>query len=104
MGKLNKSMDDFEEWFTKKIEEQLAKPLTEEPAFRVDEIKTRVEKLSDQVKKIAVRPKPAEKPKKKKKKKKDKKSNETETANATDTSEAESQSEAENQSEAESQT
>jgi hypoxia up-regulated 1 len=91
--KLNKSIDDFQEWFTGKIEEQLEKALTDEPAFRVDEIKTRVEKLSDQVKKIAIRPKPAEKPKKKKKKKKDKKSKETETANATDTSEAESQAE-----------
>merc|ERR1719204_2914455 len=91
--KLNKSIDDFEEWFTGKLDEQQEKALTDEPAFRVDEIKTRVEKLSDQVKKIAVRPKPAEKPKKKKKKKKDKKSNETETANATDTSEAESQTE-----------
>merc|ERR1739838_601173 len=56
--KLNKSIDDFEEWFTGKIEEQLEKALTDEPAFRVDEIKTRVEKLSDQVKKIAIRPKP----------------------------------------------
>merc|ERR1712061_704542 len=53
--KLNKSIDDFEEWFTGKIEEQLQKALTDEPAFRVDEIKTRVEKLSDQVKRIAVR-------------------------------------------------
>merc|ERR1711972_302366 len=60
--KLTKSIDDFETWFTGKIEEQLEKSLTDEPAFRVEEIKTRVEKLSDQVKKIAVRPKPAEKP------------------------------------------
>merc|ERR1719373_1415598 len=63
--KLNKSVDDFEEWFNKKVDEQKEKDLTEEPAFRVEEIKKRVEKVSDEVKKIAVRPKPAE-PKKRK--------------------------------------
>merc|ERR1711879_596744 len=81
--KLNKSIDDFEAWFNEKVDEQKEKELTEEPAFRVEEIKKRVEKLSDEVKKIAVRPKPAEPKKKKdkkKKKKKDKKSNETESA------------------------
>lgn len=86
--KLNKSVDDFEEWFVGKVTEQKEKALTEEPAFRVEEIKKRVEKLSDEVKKTAVRPKPEEKPKKKKKKKKHKKGNETE-------SEAEVQSEGE---------
>jgi len=70
--KLTKSCDTFEDWFTKKLEEQAEKELTDEPAFRVDEIKKRVEKLSDEVKRIAMRPKPAEKPKKKKKAKKKK--------------------------------
>merc|ERR1711945_80959 len=78
--KLSESVDKFEDWFNKKVEEQKAKELTDEPAFRVEEIKKKVEKLGDEVKKIAVRPKPAEK----KKKKKDKKSNETSNANETD--------------------
>jgi len=90
--KLNESVDKFDEWFNKKVEEQNAKELTDEPAFRVEEIKKKVEKLGAEVKLIAVRPKPAEKKeKKKKKKKKDKKSNETSNANETD-SEAASES------------
>eukprot|EP00492_Amphilonche_elongata_P002563 TRINITY_DN280_c0_g1_i7.p1 TRINITY_DN280_c0_g1~~TRINITY_DN280_c0_g1_i7.p1 ORF type:complete len:211 (+),score=61.49 TRINITY_DN280_c0_g1_i7:703-1335(+) len=56
--KLNKSIDDFEEWFNEKVEAQKSKELTEEPAFRVDDITKKMEKLSDQVKKIANRPKP----------------------------------------------
>eukprot|EP00492_Amphilonche_elongata_P002559 TRINITY_DN280_c0_g1_i12.p1 TRINITY_DN280_c0_g1~~TRINITY_DN280_c0_g1_i12.p1 ORF type:complete len:146 (+),score=51.10 TRINITY_DN280_c0_g1_i12:27-440(+) len=36
--KLNKSIDDFEEWFNEKVEAQKSKELTEEPAFRVDDI------------------------------------------------------------------
>jgi len=104
--KLNKSVDDFEEWFNKKVEEQKEKELTEEPAFRVEEIKKRVEKVSDEVKKIAVRPKPAEPKKKKdkkKKKKKDKKSNETESATDEETSaDGESTSEGETTAEGES--
>merc|ERR1719210_571782 len=78
--KLNESCDKFEEWFNSKLEEQKEKELTDDPAFKVEEIKKRVEKLSDEVKRIAVRPKPTEKPKKKKpKKSKKKKSNETDT-------------------------
>jgi len=103
--KLNKSVDDFEEWFNKKVDEQKEKDLTEEPAFRVEEIKKRVEKLSDEVKKIAVRPKPAEPKKKKdkkKKKKKDKKSNETESATDEETTaDGESSSEGETTAEGE---
>merc|ERR1711953_1259130 len=101
--KLNKSVDDFEEWFNKKVDEQKEKDLTEEPAFRVEEIKKRVEKLSDEVKKIAVRPKPAEQKKdKKKKKKKDKKSNETESATDEETTaDGESSSEGETTAEGE---
>jgi len=98
--KLNESVDKFEEWFNKKVEEQNAKELTDEPAFRVEEIKKKVEKLGAEVKNIAVRPKPAEK-KKKKKKKKDKKSNETSNANETD-SEAASESTSDESTESES--
>merc|ERR1719461_1225100 len=76
--KLTKSAEEFEDWFNKKLEEQDSKELTDEPAFRVDQVKKKVEKLSEEIRLIAVRPKPAEKPKKKKKRKK-KKSNETET-------------------------
>merc|ERR1719461_1442050 len=82
--KLTKSAEEFEEWFNKKLEDQASKELTDEPAFKVDQVKKKVEKLSEDIRLIAIRPKPAEKPKKKKKKKK-KKSNETETAEGTET-------------------
>merc|ERR1711879_183028 len=90
--KLNQSCDKFEEWFNGKVEEQSKKELTEDPAFKVDEIKTKVNKLQDEIKRIAIRPKPVEKPKKKKTaKKKRKKSNETETEDATTETTAESE-------------
>eukprot|EP00494_Astrolonche_serrata_P024497 UN24755 len=76
--KLNNQTTAFQKWFSEKLEDQAGREVTEQPAFTLEQVKSKLEKLSDDVTLISKRPKPKEKKKKKDKKKK-KKGNDTDS-------------------------
>jgi len=69
-GKATNNTDLFETWLNKKIEDQKEKTLLETPAFSVEQVQRKVDKIVDAVKLISKRPKPPPPQKEKKKKKK----------------------------------
>jgi len=70
--KATNSTNQFEVWLNKKVEEQKEKTLLETPAFSVEQVQRKVDKIVDAVKLISKRPKPPPPPKKEKKKKRKK--------------------------------
>jgi len=90
-------------WIDKKMAEQQTKKLTEKPAFKTDDLKNKIKKLTEEVQQIQYIPKPKEKKKKKKKKKKSKskKSNETVAEDASEAKNETGETVAEDASEAE---
>jgi len=106
---VQKKVNDVDKWITNKVEEQEKRDRTEKPAFFVEDLKKKTEKVGEEIKLLSYRPKPKEKKKKKKRKKKRKKGKkakeedsaegESDTAEKEDTAEKPAEEKAEDSAE-----